>query len=126
MHHQEVVTLRFKPKLSDAQKARIYAEYNDLIEGIAKAMDKAGLHTTNSLSHAIFRMIRDNAREYIRLEVENTKCRFILASDRLRAFDVRLPVNGVQTTATHLAKKIGSEFVPEYNPKVTIKREVMP
>lgn len=122
---QEVITFRFKD-LTMVQRARIDAEFNSLLEDIRAAMDKAGRKTSNPLQHAILRSIKDDVGEYIHLKYAGNEYTITLASGILRAFDVKLPINGIQVAAIHLARKIGSTFMWELNPAVRYTKRVMP
>ena len=123
MKHEQVI-FQFKDVTPYKHKL-IESRFNSLVIEIREAMEKAGRKTTNPLQHTILGNIHERVTDYVTLSRDGDTYSITLASDILRAFDVKLPINGIQTTAVHLSRRIGENFMRELNPKVRYKKVVI-
>jgi hypothetical protein len=123
MKYQSVV-FRFQSKPTMQQKERIMAEFEKMKKDVSDAMKKAEHKTTNSLQYSVFQEIRENLDKYIILEFRGNECKIKFDSETLRAFDVKLPVNGAQTTAEQLANRIGKTFIPGFTSLLVLSEAI--
>jgi len=109
---QEIVTFRFDNPLTTEEQAQAIVEFADLMVEIRNAMVKAEHNTTNQIRNSILKHVREKIDKYIRLRrISASRYEIIIESETLRAFDVSMPINGVQTTARQLAERIGKDFM---------------